>query len=72
LNDTRPHPADAETLELLTWISSRPRNYAESIEAWKSNCPHRAIWDDAIVAGLICVSRSEVTITPAGRALLEG
>jgi len=71
LNDTRPGPADAETLELLTWISSRPRNYAESIETWKSNCPHRAIWDDAVVAGLIRVSRSEVTITPAGRALLE-
>jgi hypothetical protein len=71
LNDTTPRPANAETLELLTWISSRPRNYAESIDAWKSNCPHHAIWDDAVVAGLIRVSRSEVTITPAGRALLE-
>ena len=71
MNDTTPHPADAETLELLRWISSRPRNYAESIDAWKSNCPHRAIWDDAIVAGLIRVSRSDVSVTPAGRALLE-
>jgi hypothetical protein len=71
LNDTTPRPANTETLELLTWISTRPRNYAESIETWKSNCPHHAIWDDAVVAGLIRVSRSEVTITPAGRALVE-
>jgi hypothetical protein len=71
LSDTKRRRADAETLELLTWISSRPRNYAESIETWKSNCPHHAVWDDAVVAGLIRVSRSEVTITPAGRALLE-
>jgi hypothetical protein len=71
LSDTKRRPADAETLELLTWISSRPRNYAESIEAWKSNCPHHAVWDDAVVEGLIRISRSEVTITPAGRALLE-
>ena len=71
MNDTTPRPANAETLELLTWISSRPRNYAESIDAWKSNCPHHAIWDDAVVAGLIRISRSEVTVTPAGQALLE-
>jgi hypothetical protein len=70
LPDTRPHPADAETVELLTWISTRPRAYAESIEAWKSNCPHHAVWDDAVTAGLIRVSRNEVTLTPAGRALL--
>ena len=71
MSDTRPRPADAETLELLAWISSRPRNYSESIDAWKSNCPQHAIWDDAVAAGLVRVSRSEVTITPAGRALLE-
>ena len=71
MSDTTPGPADAETRELLAWISSRPRNYAESIETWKSNCPHRAVWDDAIVAGLIRVSRSDVTITSAGQALLE-
>jgi hypothetical protein len=71
LPDTRPLPADAETVELLTWISTRPRDYAESIEAWKSNCPHHAVWDDAVTAGLIRVSRNEVTLTPAGRALLD-
>jgi hypothetical protein len=71
LRDTSPHPADAETVELLSWIATRPRDYAESIEAWRSNCPHHAVWDDAITAGLIRVSKNEVTLTPAGRALLD-
>ncbi|CAN5251711.1 hypothetical protein BH18ACT12_BH18ACT12_24080 [soil metagenome] len=48
-----------------------PAQYAESIETWKSNCPHHAVWDDAVVAGLIRVSRSGVVVTRAGRALLE-
>lgn len=71
MSDTRRPPADGETLELLSWISTRPRDYAESIEAWKSNCPHHAVWDDAVTAGLIRVSKDEVTLTPAGRALLD-
>jgi hypothetical protein len=71
LRDTSPHPADAETVELLSWIATRPRDYAESIEAWRSNCPHHAVWDDAVTAGLIRVSQKEVTLTPAGRALLD-
>jgi hypothetical protein len=71
LRDTSPHPADAETVELLSWIATRPRDYAESIEAWRSNCPHHAVWDDAVTAGLIRVSQNEVTLTPAGRALLD-
>jgi hypothetical protein len=71
LHDTSPGPANAETVELLTWIVTRPRDYAESIEAWKSNCPHHAVWDDAVTAGLIRVSKDEVTLTSAGRALLD-
>jgi hypothetical protein len=71
LNDTRPHPPDTETVELLSWIETRPRDYAESIEAWRSNCPHHAVWDDAVTAGLIRVSKDEVTLTSAGRALLR-
>src|SRR5262245_30921641 len=31
--------ADPLTLELLRWIDSRPRTYAEAMEAWRSTCP---------------------------------
>lgn len=71
LHDTRRHPPDAPTVELLSWIASRPRGYVESIEAWKSNCPRLAVWDDAVTAGLIRVSNGTVTLTPAGQALLR-
>ena len=67
------------TLELLTWISSRPRTYAEAMEAWRSNCPRQPVWDDALAEGLIVVVRgdgpargAEVTLTARGRALLDG
>ncbi len=70
-------PADAPTVELLVWIASRPRTYAEAIEAWQSNCPRLSVWDDAIEDGLVEVARSPgdvggaaVELTPRGRALL--
>ena len=64
------------TLELLTWISNRPRTYAEAMEAWRSNCPRHSIWEDALADGLIEVverggtlDQSEVTLTALGRAM---
>ncbi|HEY3156814.1 MAG TPA: hypothetical protein VGK76_09370 [Candidatus Eisenbacteria bacterium] len=69
----------ALTLELLSWISSRPRTYAEAMEAWRSNCPRQPVWDDAVTEGLVAVARAggvpgraEVTLTTRGRALLDG
>jgi hypothetical protein len=66
------------TLELLQWVSSRPRTYPEAMEAWRSNCPRQSVWDDATVDGLIRVISSRdgsaptVVVTAAGRALLDG
>ena len=40
-------------LELLTWVTARERTYEDVIEAWKSNCPRYAVWDDAVTAGLV-------------------
>lgn len=66
-------------LELLAWVASRPRTYAEAIEAWRSNCPRLSVWDDAFTDGLVRVvrsgataSQSEVTLTALGRANLDG
>jgi hypothetical protein len=64
------------TLQLLEWVAARPRTYAESIEAWKSNCPRLSVWDDAAIDGLIRSNRENggeptVALTAAGRALLD-
>jgi hypothetical protein len=46
-------PVTLLTLEFLTWIASRPRTYAEAMEAWASRCPRNPVWDDALIDGLI-------------------
>jgi hypothetical protein len=64
-------------LEFLSWVSTRPRTYDEAMEAWRSTCPRQTIWEDALIEGLIelgsdgSLSTSEVTLTSAGRALLD-
>ena len=62
----------APTLELLTWITARDRTYADVVEAWKSNCPRLAVWDDAVTAGLVTARRDRVALTARGRAALAG
>ncbi|HXA64899.1 MAG TPA: hypothetical protein VNV82_07090 [Bryobacteraceae bacterium] len=65
-------------LELLAWVSRRPRTYAEAMEAWRTTCPRHSAWEDALLDGLIVVTESEdarqpsmVAVTGRGRAVLE-
>ena len=70
---------DPLILELLTWVSSRPRTYEETMEAWRTTCPRHSVWEDACIAGLIEIvdrgdttNQSTVTLTPLGKAVLCG
>ena len=56
----------ASTLELLAWVTSRPRTYEDVVEAWRSNCPHHAVWDDAVTVGLVTVGRDGIVLTERG------
>ncbi len=60
----------ASTLELLSWVTERPRTYEDVVEAWKSNCPRYAVWDDAVTAGLVTAARENVALTERGLAAL--
>lgn len=72
-------PASALMLQFLAWVDSRPRTYAEAMEAWRSTCPRLSVWDDAVLDGLVRVEsggeggmgRSKVTLTVRGRAMLD-
>ena len=69
-----PDPASALTLQLLEWISDRPRTYAEVLDAWRSTCPRLSIWEDACSDGLIDCDESAgrvVLLSPKGQALLR-
>jgi hypothetical protein len=73
-----PEPLSLLMREFLTWVSSRPRTYAEAMEAWRSHCPRHTVWEDALIDGLVRIEggapvwQSEVTLTPRGRAALNG
>ncbi len=65
-------------LELLTWIASRPRTYAETMDAWRTTCPRQSAWEDAWMGGLIQVvfngdgpQQHTVTLTALGRSVLD-
>ena len=65
------------TRDVLVWVASRPRTYAEAMEVWRSTCPRLTIWEDALIDGLVEVARgpvdrAAVTLTPRGRAILDG
>jgi hypothetical protein len=62
----------ALTLQFLAWVSSRPRTYAEAMEAWQSTCPRHTIWEDAVIDGLVTVQSDVVVLTSRGRTVLNG
>jgi hypothetical protein len=69
-------PAAAPTAELLEWVAARPRTYDDVREAWRSNCPRHAVWDDAVTDGLVRVATQPdsgaraIVLTPRGQAAL--
>jgi hypothetical protein len=68
------------TVQFLSWIDRQPRNYAETMEAWRSSCPRMPVWEDALADELVRVEngsglamgRCAVVLTDHGRALLAG
>ena len=73
-SDSQP---SALTIQLLSWISSRPRSYGETMEAWRTSCPRMPVWEDAIRDGLVALDGNTgmrtraVVLTDRGRAMLD-
>ena len=74
-------PAIPTTLmaQFLRWLEERPRSYAETMDAWRSNCPWLSAWEDALDEGLIRLEPArdgaadmQVRVTVKGRARLNG
>ena len=63
-------------LDLLKWVASGERTYAEVMDAWRTSCPRLPVWEDASDRGLVRVEqvngRSIVCITSTGQAFLKG
>jgi hypothetical protein len=63
-------------LDMLQWMGSEPRPYAEVIDAWRTSCPRLTVWEDAVESGYISSEVVEgrgvlVNVTQRGRALLR-
>ena len=69
-------PVPALVLDLLRWLAAGPRPYAEVMEAWRTNCPRLAVWEDAVDLRFVrrrwVAGAAIVELTPAGRAHLHG
>jgi hypothetical protein len=63
----------ALTVQLLQWIQSQPRTYAETLDAWRTSCPRLSIWEDACIDGLVEIAPGGriVAVSAKGRQLLE-
>jgi hypothetical protein len=60
-------------IQFLAWMADRPRNYAQTMEAWRSSCPRLSVWEDAIIEGLIRIDNNanrSVRLTSRGSAVL--
>ena len=62
---------EALILDLLAWLSAKPRTYEETMQAWRTSCPRLPVWEDSIDRGLIATDGRTVQLTPAGLALLN-
>lgn len=62
-------------LDLLTWLASEPKPYAEVMDVWRTSCPRLPVWETAVDRELVARSRSAgvsvVSLTQRGRSLLR-
>ena len=66
---------DALILDLLEWIGTKPRAYAEVMEAWRTSCPRLPVWEEANARGFIERRHVQgkpamIAVTAPGRAFL--
>lgn len=69
-----PTAPAALILDFLDWLAAGPKPYAETMEAWRTNCPRLTVWEDAVDAGYVARRQADgvvrVELTAAGlRAL---
>ncbi len=74
-----PAPVSLSTIQFLAWVASRPRLYADVLDAWRSTCPRLSVWEDALGDRLVqceqakgkAADKCAVILTDKGRSLLE-
>ena len=62
--------------DLVAWVAKAPRDYFETMDAWRTSCPRLPVWEEANARGLVTRTRDGngtaiVQVTECGRAFLE-
>ena len=62
--------------DLVAWVAKEPRDYFETMDAWRTSCPRLPVWEEANARGLITRDRDAggaptVRVTDKGRAYLD-
>jgi hypothetical protein len=65
----------ALVLDLVQWVATEPRCYADVMRVWRTSCPRLTIWEDALDLGLVArafrpSAGAPVEVTAAGKKLL--
>ncbi len=62
-------------LDLLAWIGTGPKPYADVMEAWRTSCPRLTVWEETVDRGFVARRRIGqellVELTPLGRDFLD-
>ena len=57
---------EALVLDLLEWVATRERSYADVMDAWRTSCPKLPVWEEANDRGLVSmehINGSAIEIT---------
>ncbi len=63
-------PVEALILDLVEWLAEAPRDYAQTMAAWRTSCPRLPVWEDAVDRGLVARRADRIVPTAKGLALL--
>ncbi len=75
--DTPDASINPLVFDLLEWLATEPRPYAEVMDVWRTSCPRLTIWEDVVDLGYV-VRRNDpgapptVFVTTDGRQALAG
>ena len=62
---------EALVLDLVEWIASEPRPYADVMDAWRTSCPRLPVWETACDRRSVVRAQGQVRVTAAGKAHLS-
>lgn len=62
---------DPLILDLVERVARDERSHADLIESWRTSCPRRTVWEDAVEHGYLARQGRLVTVTRRGQELLS-